>query len=160
MHRSLLWFPWQSGPVQIGPSAGGCGRKGSWHRSWQCHSQRTVCLSDRPTSPSEHNHTVMSEPSFAMAASHDSTECGNLHAPSLCVCVVYQLELALHHPLWCCDSGSACYCFDTHLPDEKGKGHHARNVVTGNGEKHVFSKSLAANAGEQNPNIMAVSQFH
>lgn len=62
------------------------GRKGSWHQSWQCHSQRTVCLSDRPTSPSEHNHTVMSEPSFAMAASHDGTECGNLHAPCVCVC--------------------------------------------------------------------------
>lgn len=60
------------------------GRKGSWHQGWQWHSQRTVCLSDRPTSPSEHNQTVMSEPSFAMAASHDSTECGNLHAPCVC----------------------------------------------------------------------------
>lgn len=62
-----------------------CGQKGSWHRGWQLHSQRTVCLSDQPTSPSEHNHPVMSEPSFAMATSHDSTERARIFM--LCVCM-------------------------------------------------------------------------
>lgn len=37
--------------------------------------------------PQPNNRTVVSEPCFAMAASHDGTECGNLHAG--CVCVLY-----------------------------------------------------------------------
>lgn len=36
------------------------------------------CVSDRPTSPSGHNRTVMSEQCFTMATSHDSRE--NVHA--------------------------------------------------------------------------------
>ncbi len=74
--------------VGVSVPLGGGGRVGGhWHQGWQCHSQRTVCLSDRPTSPSEHNHTVMSEPSFAMATSHDSTEGVGIFM--LCVCVCY-----------------------------------------------------------------------
>lgn len=64
-----------------------CGKKGSWHRGWQLHSQRTVCLSDQPTSPSEHNHPVMSEPSFAMATSHDTTERARIFMLCVCVCM-------------------------------------------------------------------------
>lgn len=40
-----------------------------------------------PPQPQPHNCTVVSELSFAMAASHDGTECGNLHAGPVCVCV-------------------------------------------------------------------------
>ena len=35
-------------------------------------SENSPLLSDRPTSPLEHNHTVMSQILFAMATSHDS----------------------------------------------------------------------------------------
>lgn len=41
-----------------------------------------------PPQPQPHNCTVVSEPSFAMAASHDGTECGNLHAGPVCVLYV------------------------------------------------------------------------
>lgn len=87
-------------PVQAGPSASGrvClvvfagGRAvGSTRAGSATVGEQSVfiSLSDLPTSPSEHNHTVMSEPLFfAVATSHDSSVTDSdrdLH--SVCVCV-------------------------------------------------------------------------
>lgn len=102
--------------MTVGPRAGWpfcqwvclclCGWKGSWHQGWQCHSQRTVCLSDRPTSPSEYNRTVMSEPSFAMATSHDSRERVGISVLCLCrECAACPLVEALLNLCYCWKSG-------------------------------------------------------
>lgn len=55
-----------------------------------------------PPQPQAHNRTVVSEPSFAMAASHDGTECGNLHAGPVRVCArahVHALYVSTHFVL-------------------------------------------------------------
>lgn len=53
-----------------------------------------------PPQPQPHNHTVVSELSFAMAASHDGTECGNLHVGPVCVLYVSTHLLNPNVELW------------------------------------------------------------
>lgn len=56
-------------------------------------------VSDQPTSPWEHNPPVMSEPSFAMATSHDGTDWMGIFMLCLCApCVLVPVMLnPCHH---------------------------------------------------------------
>lgn len=87
--RSLLLVSVMEGaPVQGGPSASGCVRISVGGRAVGTGAGsvtvRGQSVSDRPTI-TEHNHTVMSEPSFAMATSHDSTERVAIFMARVCV---------------------------------------------------------------------------